>query len=93
MDSDISLQEAYDYAYAEVESSNIQIYPYGDKTIIGGSLYTEGDILSDGTIDLADMARVAMDFGQGCGEFEKADINRDLQVDIFDLVLLAKQIN
>ena len=92
-DSDITLQEAYEYASAAVESSDVQVYPYGDRTLIGGQHYMEGDIYSDGAIDLSDLALAAMHFGEGCGESEKGDINRDMTVDIFDLVLLAKQIN
>lgn len=91
-DSDVSLQEAYEYALGAVESSDVQIYPYGDRTIVGGGFYTEGDLFSDGAFDLADLARAAMHFGDDCDEFEKGDINRDLKVDLYDLVLLAKLI-
>jgi hypothetical protein len=54
-------------------------------------LQIQGDINFDGTVDIFDIAMVALQFGRPPPPItdQRADINRDGVVDIFDIVIVA----
>lgn len=89
--------------YGDMASYNFYIY---ESEILQGRAYLTVDDASanqdpwdfdfSGTVDLADLAMLAQNFGIDSADdmyWDGYDLNSDGIIDLFDLVLLAKQIN
>lgn len=78
------------YYEGDIQVSQITLPGFTAQILTKTPRAIPGDTNNDGRVDMADLMRVAQNFGRTSGFDERIDVKKDGKIDLLDLVIVAR---